>query len=56
MITNIILVILSIIMGITMFAALIVAASLEKTKLCVRLLLTSFALLVIIQIVSRLFA
>lgn len=40
-------------MGITMFVALIAAVSLEKTKLCVRLLLTSFALLILIQIIAH---
>jgi len=40
-------------MGITMFVALIAAASLEKTKLCVKLLLTSFALLILIQIIAH---
>lgn len=36
-----------------MFVALIAAVSLEKTKLCVRLLLTSFALLILIQIIAH---
>ena len=53
MITNIILIILSIIMGITMFAALIAAALDEKGKICVKLLLSSFALLILIQIIAH---
>lgn len=43
-------------MGITMFAGLIAAALDEKGKICIRLILTSFGLLVVIQILSRLFA
>ena len=53
MITNIILIILSIIMGLTMFAGLIAAALDEKGKICAKLILSSFILLVIIQIIAH---